>query len=59
MIKPPSKKSLLDAYQFKGFKTLATAKGMMGDKNARVLLLSRRLKKKSLRPMWQIPSRLS
>jgi hypothetical protein len=40
-----SKKSLLDAYQFDGFKTSSTAKGKLGDKNARVLSLSRRSKK--------------
>jgi hypothetical protein len=59
MIKSSTKKSLLDAYQFEGFKTLKAAKGMVGDKNARVLLLSRRFKKKSLRSMQQISSRLS
>lgn len=45
MAKTSSKKSLLDAYQFHGYKTLAVAKGKLGDKNARVLSLSRRSKK--------------
>jgi hypothetical protein len=45
MIKSSAKKSLLDAYQFDGFKTSATAKGKLGDKNSRVLSLSRRSKK--------------
>jgi len=45
MSKKPSKKSLLDAYQFPGFRTGKAAKGMFGDKNALVLTLSRRSKK--------------
>lgn len=47
MGKTSSKKSLLDAYQFDGFKTSIVAKGRLGDKNARVLSLSRRSKKVS------------
>ena len=47
MQKIPSKKSLLDAYQFDGFKTLIAVKGKLGDKNARVLSLARRSKKVS------------
>jgi len=47
MIKSSSKKSLLDAYIFDGFKTSTSAKGKFGDKNARVLSLSRRSKKVS------------
>lgn len=45
MNKTSAKKSLIDAYQFAGFKTSAAAKGKLGDKNARVLSLSRRSKK--------------
>lgn len=45
MNKTSGKKSLIDAYQFSGFKTSAAAKGKLGDKNARVLSLSRRSKK--------------
>lgn len=45
MIKTASKKSLLDAYQFPGFKTHKAAKGKFGDKHALVLTLSRRSKK--------------
>lgn len=47
MRKKPSKKSLLDAYQFPGFKTSKSAKGKFGDKNALVLSLIRRSKKAS------------
>ncbi len=43
-----AKKSLIDAYQFTGFKTSMAAKGKLGDKNARVLSLSRRSKKVSV-----------
>ena len=45
MNKTSAKKSLIDAYQFAGFKTSKLAKGKRGDKNARVLSLSRRSKK--------------
>jgi hypothetical protein len=45
MQKRSSKKSLLDAYQFTGFKTSKAVKGMFGDKNALVLTLTRRSKK--------------
>ncbi len=45
MNKTPSKKSLLDAYQFSGFKTGKSAKGKFGDKHALVLSLFRRSKK--------------
>jgi hypothetical protein len=45
MLKKTSKKSLLDAYQFDGFKTGKLAKGKFGDKTALVLSLSRRSKK--------------
>ena len=45
MQKKTSKKSLLDAYQFSGFRTSKAAKGMFGDKSALVLSLSRRSKK--------------
>lgn len=45
MQKKSSKKSLLDAYQFPGFRTSKAAKGMFGDKVALVLTLSRRSKK--------------
>jgi hypothetical protein len=48
MKKASGKKSLLDAYQFSGFKTSSSAKGKLGDKNARVLSLSRRSKKVSV-----------
>lgn len=48
MKKTSAKKSLIDAYQFAGFKTSAVAKGKLGDKNARVLLLTRRSKKVSV-----------
>lgn len=47
MKKNSPKKSLLDAYQFIGFKTSAAAKGKLGDKNARVLSLTQRSKKVS------------
>jgi hypothetical protein len=47
MRKKPSTKSLLDAYQFSGFKTSKAAKGKFGDKNALVLSLARRSKKVS------------
>jgi hypothetical protein len=47
MRKTSAKKSLLDAYQFDGFKTSSAVKGKLGDKNARVLSLSRRSKKVS------------
>ena len=45
MKKSSAKKSLLDAYQFDGFKTSPAAKGKLGDKNARVLSLFHRKKK--------------
>ena len=45
MIINASKKSLLDAYQFDKFRTGKLAKGKFGDKNALMLLLSRRSKK--------------
>ena len=45
MQKKTAKKSLLDAYQFAGYKTGKAAKGMFGDKSALVLTLSRRSKK--------------
>jgi hypothetical protein len=45
MQKKSSKKSLLDAYKFHGFRTSKAAKGMFGDKVALVLTLSRRSKK--------------
>lgn len=45
MKKISAKKSLIDAYQFVGFKTSSAAKGKLQDKNARVLSLSRRSKK--------------
>jgi len=45
MKKSTAKKSLIDAYQFAGYKTSPSAKGKLGDKNARVLSLSRRSKK--------------
>lgn len=48
MIKKSSKKSLLDAYQFPGFRTSKVVKGLFGDKNALVLTLSRRSKKVSV-----------
>lgn len=48
MKKTSAKKSLLDAYQFSGFKTSSSAKGKLSDKNARVLSLSRRSKKVSV-----------
>jgi len=48
MGKRAAKKSLLDAYQFERFKTSSVAKGKLGDKNARVLSLSRRSKKASV-----------
>jgi len=48
MKKTSPKKSLLDAYQFSGFKTSSSAKGKLSDKNARVLSLSRRSKKVSV-----------
>ena len=47
MGKQAPKKSLLDAYQFDGFKTSAVAKGKFGDKKARVLSLCRHSKKVS------------
>ena len=47
MGKKAAKKSLLDAYQFNGFKTSSVVKGKFGDPNARVLSLSRRSKKVS------------
>jgi hypothetical protein len=47
MVKKAAKKSLLDAYQFDGFKTSSVVKGKFGDQNARVLSLSRRSKKVS------------
>lgn len=46
MKKSSKKKSLLDAYQFTNFKTSKSIKGKLGDKNARVLTLVRRLKKR-------------
>jgi hypothetical protein len=46
MQKTRSRKSLLDAYRFNGFKTSSVVKGRVGDKKARVLTLNRRLKKR-------------
>jgi hypothetical protein len=47
MVTKASKKSLLDAYQFDGYKTGRFAKGKFGDKHALVLPLIRRSKKVS------------
>jgi hypothetical protein len=45
MVTKASKKSLLDAYQFDGYKTGRFAKGKFGDKHALILPLKRRSKK--------------
>ena len=47
MVTKASKKSLLDAYEFDGYKTGRFAKGKFGDKHALVLPLIRRSKKVS------------
>jgi hypothetical protein len=45
MIYKTTKKSLFDAYQFENFKTTKQVKGKFGDKQSRVITLTRRQKK--------------
>ncbi|MGD9897430.1 MAG: hypothetical protein AB7T14_10200, partial [Candidatus Methylacidiphilaceae bacterium] len=42
-----TKKRLLDAYRFAGFRPLEAIKGVFGDPHARVVTLARRSKKRS------------
>ena len=49
-------KYLCDAYGFEGFRPLKTLKGLFGDPVARIIVLKRRGKKRSVEAVGRLPS---